>query len=321
MIRSMRCFVGSSLLIVVATAFSRNHIHAFHRTRVASRLSPTMISVEGGKLQSVTFHTADVTNSVKFFETCFGMELIRNDKDNNAFVGYSTEEDENFQIQFVGHTGEFHTGSGISGVSLFVPDVQTVVDAVSSQFGTEFVELGNYTYGPSLIPDEDKDLQNVVTRAVVADPSSGYTVEVFQTEDAGEGEGGAKQPMASIQKVNLRVSDLESAVEFYTGPMGMTLHRKRSLVPQEPAMTAFLSYGDEEKGSTVLEIKYAYGKKKIDLGQYGSQVTISSTDLDEAGDTKKLVRIGDVEAVTICDPDGVVMQVADELELLKLSLL
>lgn len=311
-------FAVNCLLVVSATAFTTNHIHAFHSKRVILRrdspkCSPSA-SLEGGKIQYVTLHTTNVPNSVNFFKTCFGMELMQNNHADSAFLGYLSDEDDCFRINFVGHTGKFDIGNGVSGISIVVPDVQKVVDAVEEQGGSIIVGVNNYTYGASLIPDEDAATQTAVLRAIVADPDSGYTVELLQSEDK------VVRPITYIQKVNIRVADIERAIEFYQA-MGMSLHRKRSLVPEEPAMTARVSFGETEDASVLLELKYAYGTKAIKLGQYGSQVMFSTSDLETSlTNLPALERIGDAEA-RIADPDGITVQVADELELLKLSLM
>lgn len=111
--------------------------------------------------------------------------------------------------------------------------------------------------------------------AVVSDPN-GYTIELHETADL--------KSERAIKSLVYSVTDLEEAVEFYTEKMGMTLHRKRSLLPLEPAIAAFLSYGDSEEAGTLLELRYNFGMKKIDVGPYGCQVAIASSDVAKAVD-------------------------------------
>ena len=109
----------------------------------------------------------------------------------------------------------------------------------------------------------------------MSDPN-GYTIELHETADM--------KSERAIKSLVYSVTDLEEAIEFYTKTMGMTLHRKRSLLPLEPAIAAFLSYGDSEEAGTMLELRCNFGMKKIDVGPYGCQLAIASSDVANAVD-------------------------------------
>jgi lactoylglutathione lyase len=62
----------------------------------------------------------------------------------------------------------------------------------------------------------------------------------------------------------LRVGDLQRAIDFYTGVMGMRLLRTTDR-PEQKYTLAFVGYGDEAHGA-VLELTYNYGVDRYDPG-------------------------------------------------------
>lgn len=56
--------------------------------------------------------------------------------------------------------------------------------------------------------------------------------------------------------------------------LGMTLLRRRSLLPQKTQQVCWMGYGEEED-STLLEIVYEYNREKIDRGDGYGQVLLS----------------------------------------------
>ncbi|CAN0536659.1 unnamed protein product, partial [Ectocarpus sp. 8 AP-2014] len=64
--------------------------------------------------------------------------------------------------------------------------------------------------------------------------------------------------------------------------LGMTLLRRRSLLPQKTQQACWMGYGEEDD-STVLELVYEYNSEKIDRGDgYGQQIAVSTPDVFDA---------------------------------------
>ncbi len=74
----------------------------------------------------------------------------------------------------------------------------------------------------------------------------------------------------------LRVGDLQRAVAFYTGVLGMRLLRTTDRPEQEYSL-AFVGYGDEIDGA-VLELTYNYGVPLYDLGSGFGHIAIEVAD-------------------------------------------
>jgi lactoylglutathione lyase len=78
----------------------------------------------------------------------------------------------------------------------------------------------------------------------------------------------------------LRVGDLDRAVQFYTGVLGMKLLRTTDR-PDQRYSLAFVGYG-EERDSSVLELTYNYGVDRYDLGTAYGHIAISVPDVYKA---------------------------------------
>lgn len=150
--------------------------------------------------------------------------------------------------------------------------------------------MANITYVASLVPDEPLDApQPWQLRAAVRDAMSGLELELVQHQP-----GKTPAAQAQLQLVTLRVPDLDSAVGFFHGKLGMTLHRKYSLVPSEPAMSAWMGFGggaaegeEMREARTLVDLRYNYGK---DFGRNRAK---------SPGRTATLtVSVSDVEAAT-----------------------
>merc|ERR1711865_1102671 len=107
--------------------------------------------------------------------------------------------------------------------------------------------------------------------------------------------------------------------------MGMKLHRKRSLLPIEPAIATFVSFAEEETVSTLLELRYQFGTQKVKFGEHGCQLVVSSADIGSSIKSVVCERgeqpgVGD-DVATVEDPDGYNIMLVDELEFLKQTLL
>jgi lactoylglutathione lyase len=80
----------------------------------------------------------------------------------------------------------------------------------------------------------------------------------------------------------LRVGDLQRAVDFYTGVLGMRLLRKTDY-PGGRFTNAFVGYDDESKAA-VLELTHNWDTKSYDLGNGYGHVAIEVEDAARACD-------------------------------------
>lgn len=117
------------------------------------------------------------------------------------------------------------------GVSLTVapPDMQTIV--LSAPKNNIIRPLGNYSYGASLIPDEDEEIDFPARYAIVNDTNS-FPVEVHEKVECAE----------RTCKLSLRVLDLDESVQFYTKVLGFQLLRRRSNVNNQPTEASMCAY-------------------------------------------------------------------------------
>ncbi|MEO8739988.1 MAG: lactoylglutathione lyase [Casimicrobiaceae bacterium] len=78
----------------------------------------------------------------------------------------------------------------------------------------------------------------------------------------------------------LRVGDLDRAVAFYTGVLGMKVLRTTDR-PEQKYKLAFVGYGDEAS-EAVLELTYNYGVGRYDIGGGYGHVAIEVPDAASA---------------------------------------
>jgi lactoylglutathione lyase len=111
----------------------------------------------------------------------------------------------------------------------------------------------------------------------------------------------------------LRVHDLDKSLAFYTGPMGMTLLRKRD-VPDGKYTLAFVGYGEEPE-HCVVELTHNWGHEPYEVGSgfghlavgvpdvYGmcEQVTKAGGKVTRAAGP---VKFGTTVIAFVEDPDG-----------------
>jgi lactoylglutathione lyase len=111
----------------------------------------------------------------------------------------------------------------------------------------------------------------------------------------------------------LRVGDLERAVEFYTGVLGMRLLRRRE-VPEGKYTLAFVGYGDESD-TAVLELTYNWGVAKYEPGTAYGHIAIEVDDIRATCEAVRAkggrvtrepgpVKFGSTVIAFVEDPDG-----------------
>ncbi|RYH24032.1 hypothetical protein EON65_17100 [archaeon] len=115
-------------------------------------------------------------------------------------------------------------------MGLATPLAQFLAENAKTAFHRKFDE---YSYGASVLPDEDEMKQYPVRYGLAADPV-GYVVEIKEELEV---------PIDSYCKFTIKVLDLEQGVDFYTKVLGLKLLRRRSNVnnrPKEATGSAFM---------------------------------------------------------------------------------
>ncbi len=111
----------------------------------------------------------------------------------------------------------------------------------------------------------------------------------------------------------LRTGDLQRAIDFYTGVLGMRLLRQKDY-PDGKFTLAFIGYGDEAE-NTVIELTYNWGVESYDMGDAYGHIAIEVDDVYAATERirekgGKIIReAGPMNAGTtiiafVQDPDG-----------------
>jgi lactoylglutathione lyase len=116
-----------------------------------------------------------------------------------------------------------------------------------------------------------------------------------------------------IMHTMLRVGNLQRAVDFYTGALGMKLLRTTER-PEQKYSLAFVGY-DAEDRAAVLELTYNHGVDKYELGSAFGHVAIEVPDAAQACERAKRaggkvtreagpVKGGTTVIAFVEDPDG-----------------
>ena len=111
----------------------------------------------------------------------------------------------------------------------------------------------------------------------------------------------------------LRTGNMDRAVEFYTGVMGMKLLRRKDY-PDGKFTLAFVGYG-EERDTSVIELTENWGVERYDIGDGYGHIAIEVADAKAACDQirergGKVVREagpmkhGTTVIAFVTDPDG-----------------
>lgn len=113
-----------------------------------------------------------------------------------------------------------------------------VFETAEATGGKTLLEMGNFAYAASLIPDEDEMKNYPVRYGRISDPD-GYVIEVREDPKM-------KEASRKMFKITLNVLDIEESVAFYRDVLGMTVLRRRSnvfAVPKHASMCAFMVCG------------------------------------------------------------------------------
>lgn len=223
--------------------------------------------------------------------------------------------------------GEGGAEDSLLGVSFHVPKVADACAACEAAGGKVIFGAKDVEIGPSMVPDEPVETTTLATIAALEDPC-GRGVALVQ-----------KRRSDGFFGVSLRVEDLEQSVEFYTSALGMQLLRKRSNLPEEASISAYLGYnaGDEEKdGGAVLELRYEYGDDALTEQKPFRAMVLTCADIGNAskGIQSALEEMGKTEdgagrakvveeasgKITLLDPNGYEVRVVDMVDYMMANL-
>ena len=246
---------------------------------IAQRSAVVAAALDGARLLHAEVKSSSIPDTVSFLSD-IGMEVQRTDATGAPFVAFDGEVSQ-FELRVVGCASQEGAARDVvSGVSVAVDDIAAAVARAQQSGGEVLRDVHNVTYVASMVPNEEIDQpQPWQLRGVLRDPASGFEVELIQHASS------SPRPAGVVNHVSLRVQDVDEATSFYTSTMGMTLHRKRSLVPTEPALSAFLSYEKAEFDHTLLELRYTYGNSKplVPLPSRGpSTIAVSAPVIEDA---------------------------------------
>jgi Glyoxalase/Bleomycin resistance protein/Dioxygenase superfamily len=118
---------------------------------------------------------------------------------------------------------------------LKVANAAPIFEAATAGGGKTLLEVDNFAYAASLIPDEDEMKTYPVRYGRLSDPD-GYIIEVREDPRA-------KPASRKLFKLTLNVLDIEESVAFYRDILGMNVLRRRSnvfAVPRHASMCAFM---------------------------------------------------------------------------------
>ncbi|CEM25132.1 unnamed protein product [Vitrella brassicaformis CCMP3155] len=235
--------------------------------------------MQRNKMLHVVYRVGDLDKSIDFYTNVLGMKVLRKrdvpeGKYTNVFLGYGPEsKGEHFSVELTYNYGvdKYDIGKlGFLGLGVCLPELQAVESSVEGHHGRVIRNVEELEITPSMIPDEPAEQYRLWTMATAEDPD-GYQIELLQKPQ--------RDPM---HRVRLHVTRLEPGIAFYTEVLGMKLLRKRSLLPEWPAISVWLGYGDDEFDQTLLELIYEFSTQELDVGDGYGQIAISTPDVYEA---------------------------------------
>ena len=212
----------------------------------------------------VSFKVSNLQNSINFYTKAIGMDL---DEQEGSTASLSFGGDISLELEESEDALDPKLkGDGFLGIGVAFPDAKLICDAAEQEGGSVTFPFGEYAYGASLVPDEDELKQFPAAYGRVSDPD-GYSVEVVQ--------GFRAEPFI---KATLSVLDLDDAISFYTGTLGLKLLRKRSNINSKPKSASFVAYvgaGESEEDEPYLELVYKYATENVNVGRCFVGITLA----------------------------------------------
>ena len=135
-----------------------------------------------GDFLRVTHRVDDVSATAAFYTATLGLEQTDTAAEESVFL--QSPGGAGLGLELVGASGAaFASGAGYQGLQARVPSVADAVAAATANGGVVLSEPSEIEHGPSLIPDEPEENENMILEAVVADPS-GYPLLLHECTDA-----------------------------------------------------------------------------------------------------------------------------------------
>ncbi|TVU20148.1 hypothetical protein EJB05_36344, partial [Eragrostis curvula] len=254
----------------------------------------------------------DLDRTVTFYKNSFAMKVLRtkDDPEENkatALVGFGPENN-NFALKLDHEHGKkgYEIGAAFGHFGIATEDVNKLVKKAESK-GGKITREPRINGGPAEV-------------TFVHDPDN-YRFELVQRVRTPD----------QLNKMMLRVCDIERSIRFYQKALGMTVISKKDF-PKSQCTIASLGYPEKE---TVLELTYHYGVTEYAKGNAYEQVVIGTNDVYRSAKTVerlitvlggamlekpcKLPRTNTV-AMSFLDPDGwklVLMDIGDFLNELQ----
>lgn len=227
------------------------------------------VSSLSDSISKISFRVKNLEESIAFYTGSLRMKIVeKNDAEKKCILGYETTDQYPFCIEIQGGlVDELSIGDGFQGIGLSFDDVDKVSAAALSNGGALLLDIDDYYYGASLVPDEDDLKQFPVRYGKITDPN-GYTIELKKENRA-----------YPIHKVTLSVLDLDETVSYYSKNFNLKQLRRRSNVISKPREASFCAYVGKENESkeTYLELIYHFATDSIEIGNGFQGLTISST--------------------------------------------
>eukprot|EP00640_Fibrocapsa_japonica_P002566 CAMPEP_0113943476 /NCGR_PEP_ID=MMETSP1339-20121228/24729_1 /TAXON_ID=94617 /ORGANISM="Fibrocapsa japonica" /LENGTH=250 /DNA_ID=CAMNT_0000948359 /DNA_START=198 /DNA_END=950 /DNA_ORIENTATION=+ /assembly_acc=CAM_ASM_000762 len=231
----------------------------------------SQLKMELPGLRSIDLDVASVAESASFFRDLLGLKVEETGEGARVDVGGC---DLNLTPSPDGE--DLKLGAGVRCLVVGVPDLEYTVGEISTSSNTGAASIidppTTLKLGPCLVPDEPMETFEEKKVALVLSPS-GWPVLLVE----------APEPVPV--KVSLQVTNLEETLAFYE-KQGMILLKKRSLLPEIPALVAEVGVplGDS---APRIELSYLYSTEKINVGSAFKSVTLAGP-----------------EAQSVNDPDG-----------------
>ena len=142
--------------------------------------APLPAMASAGDLLRVTHRVGDVDATSAFYQA-LGLEELESGSDGTML---SAAGGAGLSLVLSSAEGAaFQPDAGYLGLSARVPNVADAIAAATAAGGTLLSEAGPVEHGPSYVPEEADEIENIIVEAVVADPS-GYPLLLHECAEA-----------------------------------------------------------------------------------------------------------------------------------------
>jgi len=274
-------------VIILCFGWSVSCTHLRHFTLKMQIGGPSHIS-------GIAVNVNNLKESISFYSNALGMDVYSQSSD-CASLGYKSDgQSIALKLQSVGD--KIKIGDSYGGIGIRSSQAKDMFSRALELGASSATQFGSYSYGASLIPDEDEMIPIPVSYGSILDPN-GYSVELR--------EGQCKSTLA---KITLNVLDLDDATKFYSEVLKMDLLRRRSNImntPKSASMCSYLGYAGEEDGG-YLELFYKYSVTKLNHGNGLGNISLASSSLieDLKLDSQRGCVVGEDGSLSFRDLDG-----------------